>query len=131
MPMITIPIEDGLPPLSFYLNPLDAGRFEAFLASRKSSSQLEKPIAAASEIWEAITEAGQVKVGDYLQFKIGDRHFRERAKQILQAGTDKEEVIYDKSKNFYFITSMIINGGSNHKNVERWRGKPSSPWSSL
>jgi hypothetical protein len=68
--------------------------------------------------WNPIIKPGQVKVGDKLKFKIGDKEYRETAKQILNQGTDKEEVIYNIQKNFYFITSMIISGFSNHKFVE-------------
>jgi hypothetical protein len=74
--------------------------------------------AGASEAWEPVTRAGQVKVGDNLRFKVGDSDCNTRAKLILHAGTDKEEVIYDKGRNFYFITSMVVSGKSNHKGVQ-------------
>lgn len=70
------------------------------------------------KLWVRVTNAGQVKVGDKLKFNIGDREYRETAKQILNAGTDKEEVIYHMRENFYFITSMVVSGFSNHKCVE-------------
>ncbi len=73
---------------------------------------------AVSPEWHSVTRAGQVKVGDKLRFKIGDKEYSQKAKLILRPGTDKEEVIYDKGRNFYFITSMVISGGSNHKQVE-------------
>ena len=72
----------------------------------------------AEPVWAALTEAGQVKKGDKLRFNIGDKAYSETARQILFAGTDKEEVVYNKYQNFYFITSMAINGSSSHKNVE-------------
>lgn len=68
--------------------------------------------------WRKVTGPGQVEVGARLRFNIGDKQFSERAKLILNAGTDKEEVIYDKGRNFYFITSCVMSGFSNHKNVE-------------
>jgi hypothetical protein len=68
--------------------------------------------------WKPVTGAGQVRAGDRLRFTIGDKSYSERAKMILSAGTDKEEVIYDKGRNFYFITAMILSGFSNHKGVE-------------
>jgi len=68
--------------------------------------------------WQPVTRAGQVKVGDKLRFWIGDTGYAETARQILHAGTDAEEVIYNKRNNYYFITSMVINGRSNHKRVE-------------
>jgi len=67
--------------------------------------------------WTEVEGAGQVKPGDELRFRIGDKQFSERAKLILHAGTDKEEVIYDRKRYFYFITAMVLSGSSNHKNV--------------
>jgi hypothetical protein len=72
----------------------------------------------SSARWIAVTGAGQVKVGDKLRFKIGDKEYSERAKQILNSGTEKEEIIYHIRENFYFITSMVASGFSNHKCVE-------------
>lgn len=68
--------------------------------------------------WKFVTEVGQVLPGHRLRFTVGDNQHHVRAKQILHAGTPKEEVIYDKGRNFYFITSMVAAGTSNHKNVE-------------
>lgn len=68
--------------------------------------------------WKPLTEAGQVSVGEKLRFTIGDKAHYQRAKLVLNAGTDKEEVVYDKGRNFYFITSMVLSGTSTHKNVE-------------
>lgn len=81
--------------------------WETPIASRKPKAE-----------WLYVAKAGQVKVGDKLKFKIGDREYRETAKQILHPGTDKEEIIYHMRENFYFITSMVISGNSNHKCVE-------------
>jgi hypothetical protein len=74
--------------------------------------------AVRSREWQPVTAPGQVRKGDKLRFKIGDKEYSERAKLILHAGTDKEEVIYDKGRNFYFITAMVMSGFSNHKCVE-------------
>lgn len=68
--------------------------------------------------WKPITGPGQVHHGDRLRFTVGDDQHQYRAKSILHWGSDREEVIYDKGKNFYFITAMVANGTSNHKNVE-------------
>lgn len=68
--------------------------------------------------WKPVTGPGQVHHGDRVRFTIGDDQHQHRAKSILNWGTDREEVIYDKGKNFYFITAMVANGTSNHKNVE-------------
>lgn len=68
--------------------------------------------------WLPITSTGQVRAGMRLRFTIGDKQLMGSAKQVLHAGTEKEEVIYDKGRNFYFITSMVLDGSSNHKSVE-------------
>lgn len=70
------------------------------------------------ESWQPVTGPGQVKMGDKLRFTIGDNKYSETAKLILHPGTDKEEVIYSKRRNFYFIMAMVMSGFSNHKNVE-------------
>jgi hypothetical protein len=74
--------------------------------------------APRSREWQLVTRPGQVRKGDKLRFKIGDKRYDERAKLILHPGTDKEEVIYDKGRNYYFITAMVMSGFSNHKCVE-------------
>ncbi|MFC3457203.1 hypothetical protein [Massilia haematophila] len=73
---------------------------------------------AAVMAWTPVTKPGQVRVGDKLRFTIGDKHYSQRAKLILHAGKEDEEVIYDKGRNFYFITKCVLSGFSNHKNVE-------------
>lgn len=96
-------------------------------ASRYAPPELAKTIylamtahdaTAPDEFWRPLVMAGQVREGDRLRFTIGDKAFTERAKSILNPGTEAEEVIYDKGKNFYFITSMVLSGSSQHKNVE-------------
>lgn len=68
--------------------------------------------------WVKFTSYGQVNIGDKLRFNIGDRIYHERVKLILNRGTNNEEVVYNQKRNFYFISSMVLSGGSNHKNVE-------------
>jgi hypothetical protein len=68
--------------------------------------------------WKPITAPGQVKVGDKLRFNIGDEKFSETIKLIIHKGTPDEEIIYNKSRNFYLITSMCIKGTGQSKNVE-------------
>ena len=75
----------------------------------------QEPVAP---LWMRITAPGQVKVGTKLRFNIGDKNYAETAKQILDPGTAKEEIIYNKRKNYYLITSMAINGTGSAKNVE-------------
>ena len=72
----------------------------------------------AAPAWTPITGPGQVQKGDRLRFTIGDKLYSEKAKLILLPSTDKEEVVYDIGRNFYFITSMVVGGRSNHKGVE-------------
>jgi hypothetical protein len=91
----------------------DPARYPDEFADDQRESAAER-----SREWQSVTEPGQVRKGDKLRFKIGDKAYSERAKLILEAGTDKEEVVYDIGRNFYFITSMVIGGRSNHKGVE-------------
>lgn len=89
--------------------------------ARTASAPAEAELVAEaprSREWQPVTEPGQVRKGDKLRFKIGDKAYNERAKLILHPGTAKEEVIYDKGRNFYFITAMVMSGSSNHKCVE-------------
>jgi len=71
-----------------------------------------------TKTWQRITKPGQVKVGDELRFTIGDQKLSKKAKLIIAAGTDREEIIYNKSRNYYLITSMAINNEGSQKNVE-------------
>lgn len=68
--------------------------------------------------WKRITAPGQVKVGDKLRFTIGDVLFNERVKQIINPGYPDEELIYNKRRNFYVITSNAITNFGSSKNVE-------------
>src|SRR5690606_31007938 len=52
-----------------------------------------------------------------LCFTLSGEFFCVQAKKVLQAGTEDEEVVYNRSKNHYFITSMVVDGSSSHKNV--------------
>lgn len=68
--------------------------------------------------WQRITKPGQVKVGDKLRFTIGDSKYSETAKRILNAGKCDEEIIYNKRRNYYLITSMAIANKGSSKNCE-------------
>ena len=68
--------------------------------------------------WQPITGPGQVRIGDELYFTIGDEEFYESAKAILDPGTDKEEIIYNKRRNYYLITSMALANKGSQKNVK-------------
>lgn len=67
--------------------------------------------------WHPLTAPGQIQEGDRLSFRVGSSFICARARQIIASGTDKEEVVYNRKKNHYFLTSMAVDGTSSHKNV--------------
>lgn len=71
-----------------------------------------------NELWQPLTGAGQVNSGDKLRFSIGDQKHLVLVSAITDKGTVREELIYDLKKNYYLITSMVISGESQAKNVE-------------
>jgi len=84
------------------------------------AAKVEQPDSAApndipSE-WR-VNRFDQIKVGDVISLVCGDKHICTTAKEILNAGTNREEVIYNRKKNHYFITSMVLDGTSTHKHV--------------
>lgn len=94
-------------------------RLIAYIDGRSAGTAPAPTVEAPrSREWQPVTGPGQVRKGDKLRFKIGDKAYNESAKLILNPGTNKEEVIYDKGRNFYFITAMVMSGFSNHKCVE-------------
>lgn len=64
-----------------------------------------------------LTSAGQIKPGNTVHCDFKGRPQKYRVKEVLYAGTDKEEILINKKKNLYFITSMAIDGTSWAKNV--------------
>lgn len=84
-------------------------------------------VATVPPCWVPLYGAGQIKKGDKLRFICGGKQYTEKAKLILNPGTDKEEVIYNIRQNFYFITSMAVNGTSSHRNVEVFAAAPAAP----
>jgi hypothetical protein len=86
--------------------------FQCSSEDHQAEAQQSKPD------WQRITKPGSVKIGDKLRFTIGDDKYSETAKLILNAGTDKEEIIYNRRKNYYLITSMAIENKGSQKNVE-------------
>jgi hypothetical protein len=93
------------------------GRLEVACARALAAQQA--PTGTPKEpTWELVTHAGQVQVGDKLRFMLCDEVHNVTAKLILHAGTDKEEIIYNKARNYYLITSMTIAGKGSQKNVE-------------
>jgi hypothetical protein len=80
--------------------------------------QVEEADLPPLETWQRITKPGQVNVGTKLRFTIGDDRYSATARLILDAGTDREEIIYNKRQNYYLITSMAIENKGSQKNVE-------------
>lgn len=77
-----------------------------------------QPAQAASipEQWR-VTGYGQIKKGDVISMVMAGRRICTSAKEVLNTGTSKEEIVYNRKKNHYFITSMVLDGTSNHKDV--------------
>lgn len=67
---------------------------------------------------EKLHRCGQIKKGDalILETKSG-AIISSKAKILVNASSQKEEVVYNKKKNFYFITSMVLDGSSWIKEV--------------
>lgn len=67
--------------------------------------------------WRPLESAGQIQQGDWLSFTVAGSFFCAQAKLIIDPGTDKEEIVYHRQKNHYFVTSMAVDGTSTHKGV--------------
>lgn len=74
-------------------------------------------VQALNSGWSALTAPGQVSVGDLVSFTLSGKPVCATVRQVLNSGTDLEEVVYNRKKNFYFITSMAIDGTGSHKAV--------------
>lgn len=69
---------------------------------------------------QTVTGYGQIKNGDVLIIETRTGFtFPAVAKYVLHSGTEKEEVVISKSKNHYFIMSMMLSGKSWAKTVVR------------
>lgn len=64
-----------------------------------------------------LTSVGQIKRGSKVHCTYKGKACTYKAKEILNAGTDIEEVLLSRKKNLYFITSMAIDGTSWAKDV--------------
>ncbi|PRA69327.1 hypothetical protein CQ065_07020 [Pseudomonas sp. MYb187] len=67
--------------------------------------------------WQPITAPGQIKEGDWLSFTVAGGFICAQARLIINPGTPREEIVYNRQKNHYFVTSMAIDGTSTHKGV--------------
>jgi len=85
-------------------------------ALRDEVKAVNRPRTNLPDEWR-LKSVGQVKAGDRISFDLGGNRICVIAKEVLNPGTDREEVIYNRKKNFYFITSMALDGTSTHKNV--------------
>lgn len=71
----------------------------------------------------SVTDHGQIREGELLVIeKQSGGKFIAIAKRVLNAGTDREEIVLSKGKNDYFIMSMLLDGSSWVKNVTRLPG---------
>lgn len=105
---------------------ITASDAKAMIARIRELESASQPGGVEPQKWQPLTAAGQVSEGDKLSFTIGGKRYNQTVKCVLDAGTDREEVIYNMRKNFYFITSMAIDGSSSHKNVQVKRAAPSA-----
>jgi hypothetical protein len=67
--------------------------------------------------YEHLRGYGQVRAGDKIRFTFNGKVVTRRVAEVLHAGTEQEEIIYARKKNFYIITKMALNGGGHAKNV--------------
>lgn len=67
--------------------------------------------------WQPLIGPGHIQQGDWLSFTVAGKHFCAQAKLIIDSGSEREEVVYNRNKNHYFVTAMAIDGTSTHKGV--------------
>lgn len=77
---------------------------------------------------EKIVKAGQIKVGDTLMIETKEGVIRPaKALDIVRPGvtdnSDGEEIIIDRGRNVYFITSLLVEGSSWVKEAQIVRGQ--------
>ncbi|WP_426237504.1 hypothetical protein [Pseudomonas sp. TWP3-2] len=83
----------------------------------KLHPRLAQGVQASAGGWRALSGPGQVQPGDHLSFTVGGKPLCVKAREVLFAGTDREEVVYNRRRNHYFITAMALAGNSSHKDV--------------
>ncbi|QLG96679.1 hypothetical protein HZF02_32700 (plasmid) [Pseudomonas yamanorum] len=67
--------------------------------------------------WIALERPGQIQPGDHLSFIMSGKPLCVPAVLVLAPGTEREEIVYNRKQNHYFITSMALDGTSSHKAV--------------
>lgn len=65
-----------------------------------------------------LTKAGQIKKGAEIVLSNNGGGEVHTVDEVLNAGTDKEEILLNTKDNLYFITSMAIDGTSWAKQVK-------------
>ena len=68
-----------------------------------------------TQMWfQKLTDFSQIDEGDLILIEGGFAKdvFSARAMMVLNKGTPKEEIVYNRGKNHYFITSMVLDGSS-------------------
>ena len=64
-----------------------------------------------------LTDVGQIQKGDALVYVHDGKPKSAMARDVLNAGSEYEEVVTNRRLNNYFITRMAINGKSWAKDV--------------
>ena len=68
--------------------------------------------------FQRLSGFGQIKRGDSIVMLDTDRKIKTvTVAEVLNSGTDKEEIITNRRKNHYFITAMYLEGKSWAKDV--------------
>lgn len=96
-----------------YLN--DVGR--ALLAKLNEHRETSTVNKAEVMDWEKLERVGQIKAGYWMSFIVGGKRVCAKAKEIIYPSLPHEEILYNRKKNHYMITKMVLDGTSSHKNV--------------
>lgn len=65
-----------------------------------------------NDIYEPLVAYGQIHKGDQLEITYENTRELFVVKKVINAGRKSEEILLNKKKNIYFITSMAIDGES-------------------
>lgn len=98
-------------------------KLQAFREAVEADSDAER---MKQPSFTPLTCAGQIKAGYIVAFTSPEGLHKEIVREVLHAGTDNEEVIYNSKKNYYFITAMVLSGRSWHKDVTYAQPFPST-----
>lgn len=121
-----------------YFTKLCAREFNPDMIRRQPPQDLASALARAARAacagvlreeafeWERLYAPGQIVAGDEMHFHFNGKSTTAHVAEVLNPGSDREEVVYNRRKNFYFVTSMAIEGSS-HAKQERIRIRPLQP----